>query len=61
MVVSPGVEVKPIKGDPTLPDRDLDQVRTHLCVEAIPIHPQIARSVSITEQSWKQIHDLERL
>jgi hypothetical protein len=61
MVVSPGIEVKSIERDSTIADRDHDQVWTHLHVEAIPIHPQIARSVAVAEQPRKQIHDLDRL
>lgn len=56
MVVSPRVEVKPIECDAALADRDLDEIRPHLGIEAVAIHPQVSRGVAIAEETREQGH-----
>jgi hypothetical protein len=46
IVVGPGIEVKPVKGDPLRADRDHPEHRTHVAIEAILVHAEIRGSVA---------------
>ena len=56
MVVHPRVQVKPVKGDAAFADRDLDEKRAHRRVEAIAIHAEIARRVTVADKARKNAH-----
>ncbi len=45
IVVGPGIEVKPVKGDPLGADRDRGEERTNVAIEAISVHAEIGRCV----------------
>ena len=51
IVVGPGIEVKPVKGDPLGADRDLVQERTNVAIEAIFVHAEIRRGIAQTDEA----------
>lgn len=51
MLIRPGVEIKPVKGDPVLADRNLDQRRADFRIEAFGVHAEIARRIPHAEQT----------
>jgi len=42
IVVEPGVQIKPIKGNTLLAHPNLSDKRTHLGIELVPVHAEIA-------------------
>jgi hypothetical protein len=46
IVVGPGIEVKPVKGDSLRPDRNHGKKRTNLAIEAILVHAEIGGRVA---------------
>jgi len=54
MVVCPGIKFKAVESHALVTDRDLGQVRSHLTVESIAIHAEIARRVPKPDKPrWK--------
>jgi hypothetical protein len=51
IVVGPGIEVKPVKGDPLGADRDRKEERTNLAIEAILVHAEIGRGVAQPDEA----------
>jgi len=51
ILVSPGIEVKPIEGHTLLADRDLYEVWPHLRIEAVFVHAEIARRIAETDEA----------
>jgi hypothetical protein len=56
MVVGPGVEVKAIESDAAIADRYFGESRTHLGIEPIAIHAEIAGRVPVTNEAGKDGH-----
>jgi len=54
--IGPGIEFKTVKSDAALTDRNLTHVRTHLAVESIPIHAQIATGVPKPNKARRDEH-----
>lgn len=54
MVIRPGVEVKPIKGDALIADGNLREVRPHLRVEAVAVHTEIKRRIAHPNETREQ-------
>ena len=54
IVVGPGIEVKPVKGDPLGADRDLVQERTNVAIEAIFVHAEIRRGIAQTDEARQE-------
>jgi hypothetical protein len=46
IAVGPGIEVKPVKGDPVRADRNRGKKRTNVAIEAILVHAEIRRGVA---------------
>jgi hypothetical protein len=51
IVVGPGIEVKPVKGDTLTSNWDRGEKRTHLSVEAIFVHAEIRRGVAQSNEA----------
>jgi hypothetical protein len=51
IVVGPGIEVKPVKGDPLRADRDYIQERPNVAIKAIFVHAEIRRGVAQPDES----------
>ena len=51
IVVGPGIEVKPVKGDPLGADRDRKEDGTNLTIEAILVHAEIRRRVAQPDEA----------
>jgi hypothetical protein len=51
IVVGPGIEVKPVKGDPLGADWDRGEERTNLAIEAIFVHPEVRRGVAQSNEA----------
>ncbi len=51
IVVGPGIEVKPVKGDPLRADRDHVEERANVAIEAIFVHAEIRRRVAQPNKS----------
>jgi len=47
--VEPGIEVKAIEADALFADRHLDQIRAHVGIETVLVHPQVAWSVAVAD------------
>lgn len=56
ILIHPGIKVKSIKSDTATADRDFDEKRTHLRIEAIAIHPEIARRVTVADEARHNGH-----
>jgi hypothetical protein len=54
IVVRPGIEVKPIKGDTLRTDRDGGEKRANVAIEAIFVHAEVRRSVAHTNEARHQ-------
>jgi hypothetical protein len=54
IVVGPGIEVKPVKGDSLRPDRNHGKKRTNLANEAILVHAEICGSVTHANEARHQ-------
>jgi hypothetical protein len=50
-LIHPGLQFKSVESDTLFADRDLDEVRPHLGVEAVAVHAEIARCIAETNQS----------
>jgi hypothetical protein len=55
IVVGPGIEVKPVKGDPLRANWDLGKLRTNVAVEAILVHAEVRRSVAHANEARQQL------
>ncbi len=51
IVVGPGIEVKPVEGDPLRADRDLGKHRTNVAIEAIFVHAEIGRGIAQADEA----------
>jgi hypothetical protein len=51
IVVRPGIEVKPVEGDPLRADRDRGEERPDVAIEAIFIHAEIRRNVAQPDET----------
>jgi hypothetical protein len=51
IVVGPGIEVKPVKGDPLCADRYCQQKRSHLAIEAILVHAEVGRGIAQSDEA----------
>ena len=51
IVVGPGIEVKPIKGDSLRTDRDRRQEGANVAIEAIFVHAEIGGRVAQPDES----------
>jgi hypothetical protein len=51
IVVGPGIEVKPVKGDPLGADRDRGKHRANLAIEAIFVHAEIGGCVAQADEA----------
>jgi hypothetical protein len=60
IVVGPGIEVKPVKGDPLRADRDRAEKWSNVSIEAIFVHPEIQRSVAQPYESRQKRRRLRR-
>ena len=49
-MIHPGVQFKAIEGDALATDRDLGEVRADICIEAGPVHTEIARGIAKAQQ-----------
>jgi hypothetical protein len=54
IVVGPGIEVKPVEGDPLRADRDHGEERTNVAIEAILVHAEIRRGVSQPDEARQE-------
>jgi hypothetical protein len=54
IVVGPGIEVKPVKGDPLRADGNYGEVRTNVAIEAIFVHAEIRWSVAHANEARQQ-------
>jgi hypothetical protein len=54
IVVGPGIEVKPVKGDSLRPDRNHGKKRTNVAIEAIFVHAEVRRSVAHANEARHQ-------
>ena len=57
MFLRPRVKLKSIESDSLNADRYFGQARPDLGVEAIPIHAEVARRVSESQETRKYFHD----
>jgi hypothetical protein len=51
IVVGPGIEVKPVEGDPLSADRNRGKKRTNVAIEAILVHSEIRRGVAQADKT----------
>jgi hypothetical protein len=51
IVVGPGIEVKPVEGNPLGADWDHRKQRTNLAIEAILVHSEIRRGVAQADKT----------
>jgi hypothetical protein len=51
IVVGPGIEVKPVEGDPLRADWDHREERTNIAIEAILVHAEIGRCVAQADET----------
>ena len=51
IVVHPGIQFKAVEGYSLPANRDLGDQGAHVGVEAMAVHPEVARSVAKTEQA----------
>lgn len=51
IVVGPGIEVKPVKGDALRSDRDGGEERTNVAIEAIFVHAEIGGRVAQPDEA----------
>jgi hypothetical protein len=54
IVVGPGIEVKPIKGDTLRTDGDRGEEGTNVAIEAILVHAEVRRSVAHANEARHQ-------
>jgi hypothetical protein len=54
IVVGPGIEVKPVKGDALRPNWNHVEERTDVAIEAIFVHAKIRRSVAQPDEARQQ-------
>jgi len=45
IVIDPGVQIKPVKGDALFSDPYFSYIRAHLPVEAVAVHAQVKRRI----------------
>lgn len=57
MLLKPGVEVKAVVADAAQANRDLGELGSHFPVEAVTIHAQILRCISVANHAVK-VHTL---
>jgi hypothetical protein len=51
IVVGPGIEVKPVEGDPLRADWDHGEERTNIAIEAILVHAEIGWCVAQADEA----------
>jgi len=51
-VIHPGIQFKPVKCNPLLPNRNYHQTGPYLSVKAVSVHAQIEGRVPEADQSW---------
>jgi hypothetical protein len=51
IVVGPGIEVKPVEGDPVRADWNHGKQRTNLAIEAILVHSEIRRRIAQADKT----------
>jgi len=56
IVIHPYVEVKAIERDASITDRYLGKSRTHLGIEAIAVHTEVAWRVAVADETGKDGH-----
>ena len=54
IVVGPGIEVKPVEGDPLRADRNRGEQRTNSAIEAIFVHAEIRRGVAQADETRQE-------
>ena len=54
IVVGPGIEVKPVKGDPLRADWDRGEERTNVAIEAIFVHAKIRGCVAQPDEARQE-------
>ena len=54
IIVGPGIEVKPVKGDPLGADWNRGEKRTNLAIEAIFVHAEIRRGVAEPDETRQE-------
>ncbi len=54
IVVGPGIEVKPVKGDAVSADRNRGEERTNVAIEAILVHAEIRRGVAQADEARQE-------
>jgi hypothetical protein len=54
LLLHPGVEVKPVKGDALSADADLNEIRAHLAIEAIAVHAEIEGGIPKADQTGQE-------
>lgn len=51
MVIHPGVQFKPVEGDPLLADGDLRETGSNIGVETVAVHAEIERRIPQPQQA----------
>lgn len=51
-MVHPGVQIKSVESNPLFPNADFNEMRADLCVEAVPVHPEIEGRVPQPDKAW---------
>ena len=51
MILYPGVEIKPVKGNTLLTDGNFHQVGAHLGIKAVAIHAKIKRRIAQPDEA----------
>jgi hypothetical protein len=61
IVVGPGIEVKPVKGNPLRADRNRGYAGTHVTIEAIFVHTEIGRGVAQSDEARQEPRRLSEM
>jgi len=51
-MVHPGIQIKAIESNTLFANPDFNEIRAHLDVEAVPVHPQIEGRVPEADKPW---------
>jgi len=46
ILIHPGVQIKAVEGNSLFSNGNFNEIRPDLCVEAIPVHPEIKGGIS---------------
>lgn len=60
MFIRPGVQVKPVEGNPLVADRDLGEIGPHLRVEAVTVHAEILGGIADTNEPGQDLRTRRR-